>query len=439
MTGKAGLLIMGCTVHSALNLPTSSRQQKPLRGAALRRLQERFQDIVCLIIDECSMLSQADLAWVDRRCRQARPEAASQPFGGLTVVLCGDLGQLPPVGGRTMWAPNPRRSDDISGLLLFKSCTHAVCLQVILRQQGPAQQRFRDFLMRLRDGECTHEDWLWLSERGSRTMGDQEWQRFFQTAAATHLYITNQQVLEHNLVMLKGLQKPIVRIDAQHMHARDKSASPGVAMMLMPVCYLARGAKVLLSTNLWQQAGLVNGSVGVVVDLVYTTDQRPPSLPQAVIVDFPEYQGPPFFAGYPTWVPVPHHTAEWQSAGANGEVVHHMRAMIPLRLSWAWTIWKAQGQTMTGPIAVHLGDAEKSDGLTYVALSRAREIQQIGHEGISEERLTTKISRSKTLATRKAAELQVFRNARATATRYGHLLSEEARAQLLQRLPGPAP
>jgi ATP-dependent exoDNAse (exonuclease V) alpha subunit len=197
---------------------------------------------------------------------------------------------------------------------------------------------------------------------------------------------------------------------------------------------------VLLTNNMWQEAGLVNGSVGTVVDLVYTTDQQPPALPQAIIVDFPEYTGPEFFPGHPTWVPVPPQTAEWQSAGANGDIVHHTRVMLPLRLSWAWTIWKAQGQTMTGPIAVHLGNAERSDGLTYVALSRARAIEQIGHEGISEERLRTKIARSKTLKIRKDAELKVFNIARGTAATYAQrLLSEEAHAELLGRLPGPAP
>ena len=64
----------------------------------------------------------------------------------------------------------------------------------------------------------------------------------------------------------------------------------------------------------------------------------------------------------------------------------HTRSMVPLRLSWAWTVWKAQGQTMRGKIVVHL------DGLTYVAMSRATDISCKGHTGLTLERLTTKIA-----------------------------------------------
>jgi len=70
----------------------------------------------------------------------------------------------------------------------------------------------------------------------------------------------------------------------------------------------------------------------------------------------------------------------------------HTRSMVPLRLSWAWTVWKAQGQTMRGKIVVHLGSTEVEDGLTYVAMSRATDISCIGHPGLTLERLTTKIA-----------------------------------------------
>ena len=45
--------------------------------------------------------------------------------------------------------------------------------------------------------------------------------------------------------------------------------------------------------------------------------------------------------------------------------------MFPLRLSYAWTIWKVQGQTLSSNFICNLGDTEKEDGLSYTVFSRA--------------------------------------------------------------------
>lgn len=61
-----------------------------------------------------------------------------------------------------------------------------------------------------------------------------------------------------------------------------------------------------------------------------------------------------------------------------GEYVDMSREMIPLKLAWSWTIWKAQGQTFLGNIIVDLGKEEKEHGLTYVAFSRVRLLRGLG-------------------------------------------------------------
>ena len=55
--------------------------------------------------------------------------------------------------------------------------------------------------------------------------------------------------------------------------------------------YLAKGAKVMLTKNLYQQVGLVNGIRGEVVQLVYADDAPPPKLPLYVVVKFRGYSG----------------------------------------------------------------------------------------------------------------------------------------------------
>jgi len=77
--------------------------------------------------------------------------------------------------------------------------------------------------------------------------------------------------------------------------------------------------------------------------------------------------------------------------------------MLPLRLAWAWTIWKVQGQTIDGKVVVlDLGRKEAEHGLSYVAFSRVRRFQDIGIKGgISKVRLTTLISQQQKLINRK--------------------------------------
>jgi ATP-dependent exoDNAse (exonuclease V) alpha subunit len=52
--------------------------------------------------------------------------------------------------------------------------------------------------------------------------------------------------------------------------------------------------------------------------------------------------------------------------------------MLPLQLAWAWTFWKAQGQTFRNKIIMNLSNKEKENGLTYTGFSRATKLSNIG-------------------------------------------------------------
>ena len=70
------------------------------------------------------------------------------------------------------------------------------------------------------------------------------------------------------------------------------------------------------------------------------------------------------------------------------------RTMVPLKLAWAWTIWKVQGQTVDGKVVVSLGRKEVEHGLSYVVFSRVRRFQDIGIiRGVSGDRLTSQIAK----------------------------------------------
>ena len=76
----------------------------------------------------------------------------------------------------------------------------------------------------------------------------------------------------------------------------------------------------------------------------------------------------------------------------NNERVQNSRTMFPLRLCYAWTIWKAQGQTIQSKVVVSLGKTEKEHGLSYTAFSRVTKPSDIGLlGGLPQNRLLQKI------------------------------------------------
>ena len=165
-TGMASFNICGKTVHSALHLPIHHSNSQDLQGSALQRLQLQMQNVQYVIIDEMSMIGHRTLALIDRRLRQATAKL-NEPMGGLSVILFGDFGQLPPVGDRPLYAPPSNCDVAIHGHSIYSMFTSVIILSCVLRQAGshPAVEAFRDLLLRLRDGNLTQNDWKLLLQR----------------------------------------------------------------------------------------------------------------------------------------------------------------------------------------------------------------------------------------------------------------------------------
>ena len=160
---------------------------------------------------------------------------------------------------------------------------------------------------------------------------------------------------------------------------------------------MAKGAKITLTNNLWTKQGLVNGANGVVRDIVYEKvgDQIKPI---AILVDFEKYNGPKFFDqndSRNSWIPI--NPISLFCKNFNGS-----RTQFPLRLAYALTIHKSQGQTID-KIVIDLGKSEQSLGLTFVALSRVRNFSDFIIKPLSLDRLL-KIKKSISLKPRQDEE-----------------------------------
>ena len=111
----------------------------------------------------------------------------------------------------------------------------------------------------------------------------------------------------------------------------------------------------MLTANLWVQEGLVNGSLGKFIDIVYKTIEQPPSLPSFIVVKFLHYKGPLWDSSNPTYVPI--------SAITRGS-----RRQIPLRMAWGLTIHKSQRMTLQN-VTINTGNIDRQ-GLTFTAISK---------------------------------------------------------------------
>jgi hypothetical protein len=98
-SGAAAYNVQGSTLHRLLGISVSRPEEKVI-GTALENLQERLKQLLCLIIDEWSMLSSKVLAAAERNVRHSvyKGQNGGEIWGGLLVVLLfGDDYQLFPV------------------------------------------------------------------------------------------------------------------------------------------------------------------------------------------------------------------------------------------------------------------------------------------------------------------------------------------------------
>ena len=173
------------------------------------------------------------------------------------MILTGDPGQLPPVADKPLYhaklSTNKVNKDIYQAYHMFDN---VVKLTVNQHVQGltPEQVQFRDLLLRLRKGESTVDDWkLLLTRQPSNVVNLCDFED------ATRLFYSNEQVANYNHEQLTKLENPVAHINARHSSALAKKTSSDDMSGLEPVVFLAKGARVMLTMNLWSSVGLCNG------------------------------------------------------------------------------------------------------------------------------------------------------------------------------------
>ena len=256
---------------------------------------------------------------------------------------------------------------------------------------------------------------------------------------ALFVFRTHEEVWQHNKSKLQEMNAchPVLRISATFQGPHSKQADPDKSGGLLNTLFLCQGAKVMLTINISVPFGLFNGALGHVVDIIYKEGRKPEDgLPDVVMVDFPNYSGPPFIQNNTTLIPILPITRQVEC------FCHKCKKIqIPLRLGWATTVHKCQGMTIgEGEINNHIvinpgtrSFESRNPGALFVALSRAKSTGLTNntlpdfawHPSIlvNEDRLCH-IVRTKTTESRSTEILRLQNLAKITKNQYQHLYDD---------------
>lgn len=334
-TGIAATHMNGMTLHSwaGLGIGDSIDIERILAKSTLKK---RMAATKVLIIDEVSMLDGHVLDAVDAITRAFKDK--SKPFGGLQVVLSGDLFQLPPVtkSGEPFFVFNSAA---------WKSMGLKICY--LEEQHRQDDSNLLSLLNAIRSNNVDETHFEELSQRIKPAPGGED---------IIKLYTHNAHVDDINQTALAKL-----KTEAKTYHMTSKGRASAVESLigrcLAPEQLVLKiGSEVMFVANN-PTKHFYNGTLGKVIK--FGSDGMP-------VVQTRQHR-----------ITLDEHT--WKTEDGDKTIAEVTQ--LPLRLAWAITIHKSQGLSLD---AAEI-DLSKSfePGMGYVALSRVRSIEGLYIKGIN--------------------------------------------------------
>ena len=267
-TGRAAYEIEGLTLHKAFNfgfahdfysLPDKLRQAR----------QYTLSNLTLLIMDEMSMVKSDMLNLLNLRLKEVKQDK-KKDFGGVSVVLSGDLMQLKPINGSWIFDPpnNPQ----------FRQCHEAFsiwdqfkCVKLTHNHRQGKDKNYGDMLNRIRFEKHTEDDLDILKKRVTNVF----------PPGAQHIYGLKESVATVNRQALSGLSTSLEVFTAHNWapHVKNYKPKPGKDGTVSDTPFLQElsikvGARVMLTYNVDTMDGLSNGACGKVVGFGVSRDER---------------------------------------------------------------------------------------------------------------------------------------------------------------------
>ena len=388
-TGVAASLIGGTTFHTGLGFKFGS-DLYPLTDKKLDMTRKYLEDVEFVIVDEMSMVSSDNLYNLHKRLQQIF--VSEDFFGGRSVMLVGDILQLPPVKAPAIYS-SPRNLKSYSLYKTLEQNLWLNCESVLLEtnfRQGTSP--WLELLNRVRIGEPTAEDIETLKNRPSSLLSPEEYKK------ATHIFYTNVEVNLHNITMLNELVGHLFEIHANCTGPKGYKAKPDKNGLVDGTQFVMKlqlkiGARVMINTNVSIKDSLVNGALGTVIDILVTDAGDIKAI--IVAMDDPE-AGEQQRKNYPAdshryehqnGCPLYRKNVEYSIPSRKSNKNHGCSCKVsqfPLRLAWASTSHKVQGVTFKkGTNSVCHDHPNLPGGNMYTQLSRSQAKENVFMDGFT--------------------------------------------------------
>ena len=355
-TGVAAINAGGVTLHSFFQLPFGpfvpgseayerNKQRQFKFSKEKKRIIERLD---LLVIDEISMVRADLLDAVDAVLRRQRRN--NQSFGGVQLLMIGDLHQLSPVAKQEEWQLLQQHYASVyffSSHALADTELLTVELKHIYRQSDP---RFIELLNRVRDNRLDQSSIAALNQRYIQDFTPSEEQGYI--TLTTH----NRSAESINQTRLQTLAKKEHRFKAAISGDFPEHIYPTPATLL-----LKEGAQVMFVRNDPSAEKLYyNGKIGKInrisskkISVICPGDR------QEIVVEPVDWENIKY-------------TLNEQNKEIEEEIIGKFK-QYPLKLAWAITIHKSQGLTFEK--AIIDAKAAFAHGQVYVALSRCKTLE----------------------------------------------------------------
>ena len=353
-TGVAAINAKGVTIHSFFQMPFGPilRNQIANTSNQQRKFSKTKIDIIksldLVIIDEISMVRADLLDGIDQVLR--RYKNRDKVFGGVQVLMIGDLQQLAPVVRPNEWSLLKSHYETV---YFFSSKAYQQAKVVSIELKHIYRQKNEDFITIL--NEIRNDD---LSEKSAKILNKRFMPNFSPSKEEGYITLTthNNRANLINNSELNKVQGNSTFFRAEISGKFNENAFPNAEELELKV-----GAQVMFIKNDSSlEKRYYNGKIGIVTNISKT----------AVTVQCAN-EGDEIVTEKEVWTNINYSIHE-ETKALKEEIVGSF-TQIPLQLAWAITIHKSQGLTFERAII----DAEASfaHGQTYVALSRCTSLE----------------------------------------------------------------